>query len=448
MNHEDKKKKLEALGVETLAKALLDLSLHDERADELMERLMSTPDEIIKSFKAKLSGLKRSRRFIPWGESAGFAKELIFMLEDLQAGVRDPCKGAKLVADFYEIDRSCFERCDDSSGHVGDVFRYEAAAAFSGYACHCEDKDWLAKLLVDLNSNDEYDVRIHLIERASEFLPETSIREMAATLDGLACREPEQYRRRHWLHCVETLAMQMQDAEMFEKARLASYEKVSTATSIDIAKAYLAAGKASISLGWLDRISPDEKFMAEERDQLLLEIYLVLGNHEGEREVAWRIFKRSRNDSSFKTLLKVIGEDQRDVILEREVQEILQPGEFSYTDAEFLISTGRINETEEYVLQRSEQINGDFYQWLIPVVEVLESSAKWLGATVIYRALLDSILRRARTKTYPYGVKYLKTLGRISANITDWKSIENHVEYFERLRQNHGKKTSFWKGFA
>ncbi len=445
---EDKRKKLEALGPEKLATALFDLSLHDARAGDVVERLISTPDDIVKSFKSKLSGLKRSRRFIPWGDSAQFAKELRFVLKDLQESVRDPCLGAKLVADFCETDQASIERCDDSSGHVGDVYQYDAAEAFSAYAIHCDDKALLVKLLLDLNKNDEFGIRVALIDRAQEFLSEALIRDLVISLEELSERETEPYRRRHWLHCVESLAMQIRDPGMFEKARLASHEKISTSTCIDIAQAYVAAGNAAVALNWLEQVSQDERFMADNRERLLLEVYGMLGNIEGQREVAWRIFKAGRSAPSFKTLLEVVGEEQKDVIIDHEVSEILNAGQFSYSDAQFLIQMERMNEAERYVLDRSDQINGDHYHWLVPMAEDMAASAKWLGATILYRALLDSILRRAKTKTYPHGAKYLHKLQRISEQVTDWGAIGNHKKYYDSLRMNHGKKTSFWRAVS
>ena len=44
---------------------------------------------------------------------------------NLREGVTTPEMGVQLVAAFYECDRSVFERCDDSSGMIGDVFRSE-----------------------------------------------------------------------------------------------------------------------------------------------------------------------------------------------------------------------------------------------------------------------------------------------------------------------------------
>lgn len=82
------------LGAETLADTLLNLCQTSPEADNVVKRLLATPTENIKRFKAKLAGLKRGRRFIDWNDAADFAAELKQLLDDLEAGVQDPYLGA------------------------------------------------------------------------------------------------------------------------------------------------------------------------------------------------------------------------------------------------------------------------------------------------------------------------------------------------------------------
>ncbi len=108
-----RKQKLIDLGADTLADALLNLAVHSDEADDLIEQLIATHRENIQRFKKKLSGLKRRKRFIGWRESASFARGLEMLLQDLKAGVHDPITGIELVAAFYEADNTIFEMCDD-----------------------------------------------------------------------------------------------------------------------------------------------------------------------------------------------------------------------------------------------------------------------------------------------------------------------------------------------
>lgn len=84
---ETRKQKLIDLGADALADALLDLAVHSEEADDLIEQLLATPKENIQRFKEKLSGLKHSGRFVDWRGAAGFAWELEMLLQDVKAGV-------------------------------------------------------------------------------------------------------------------------------------------------------------------------------------------------------------------------------------------------------------------------------------------------------------------------------------------------------------------------
>ena len=443
----NRKQRFIGLGAEALADALQKLAGQDEAANDLVERMIAAPKENIKRFKAKLSGLKRMRRFIRWGESAGFARELEAILEDLKAGVEDARTGAELVAAFYETDKGTLGNCDDSSGHVGDVFRYDARKLFVSFASRCDDKEWLADIVFKLNMEDDYGVRDSLIDCAVEYLPEPAICTLIDRFQIAAGKETDEYRKRHWLSLVGSLARQIKDALLFEKTRIASWGKLSTAACVDIARVYLESSDALTALSWLERIPEKDTFQADERDKLLLEIHGRLGNLGKQAEVAWRIFRRHRSADSLAELLAVIGEDQKEQVIFSESKLIHKNRTLSYSDAAFLIEMGRMDEAETYLLDRIDQLNGDFYGSLLPLAEAMEADGRPLPATVLYRALLDSILRRAQTKTYQHGVRYLKKLDRLAMSVPDWRDIETHSAYLEMLRQVHGRKLSFWSRY-
>ncbi|HID02671.1 MAG TPA: hypothetical protein EYP18_05630, partial [Desulfobacterales bacterium] len=210
-----RKQKLTELGVESLADALLELAIQSDAADDMVDRLIATPQENTVRFREKLSSLKQSRYFIDWRESLSFSRELEALLQDLKAGVDDPLTGVELVSAFYETDSRIFENCDDSSGHVGEVYQYDAKELFVEYASHCEDKVKVADIILKLQENDDYGVRDTLIDCASDCLPETAIRSMITKLQKLVENEEDEYRKRHNLRLIESLARQIKDPELF-----------------------------------------------------------------------------------------------------------------------------------------------------------------------------------------------------------------------------------------
>jgi hypothetical protein len=442
---ESLKQKLIDLGAEALANALLNLAVHSDEADELIEQLIATPKENVQRFKKKLSGLKQSRRFIDWRGAAGFARELELLLQDLKSGVDDPFMGVELVAAFYEADNSIFEMCDDSSGYIGDVFRYDAKELFVDYATRCEEKGKIADIILRINQNDNYGIRDTLIDCAGECLPEEVIRTMITTLQKWA--DKDEYGKRHHLMLIESLARQIKDAKLFEKTRIASWGKLSTAALIDIARVYLESGDVETAHSWLKKIPEGETFQAAERDKLLEKIYHKQGDSEKLTELLYQNFRSYHSNVTLQALLDVIGHNKRDIVLNDEVEQILKFDSLRESDAEFLVAVGKIDEAEEYLLERADQLDGNLYGNLLSLVKAMESENRHLVTSLMYRSLLISILERGYAKAYPHGIRYLKKLDKLAASIVDWKDFNNHEAFKEQIIQAHGRKRSFWSKY-
>jgi len=440
------RRRLIQLGPERLADMLIELAARSDEADDVVKRMTAGPSENVKRYKSKLAGLKRASRFIDWRGASDFARELERMLADLKAGVDDPRVGVEMVAAFFEADQYIFEQCDDSSGSVGDVFRATACDLFVHYASRCADKAWLVDKLMELYAEDEYDVRDVVLDAANQFLPEESLRDLADRLWQRSQQERQDtYQARHWLLVLESIARQMKDAALYEKAQRAARPELSTAAQIDIARVYLESGDPKTALSWLERVQ-GESFRSSDRDDLLLAVYRELGDTNKAAEVAWRIFRNHRSKESLKALLSIIGDSERERVVDDEVSAILKAEEFSHADADFLIDLDRIDDAEAYLLSHANEFDGDYYTGLLPLAESMEKNGQWLAASLIYRALLDSILARAVSKYYHHGIRYLKKLDSLAASVQDWRSFQDHESYKAELLQTHGRKTSFWAG--
>jgi hypothetical protein len=442
------RQKLIDLGADALADALLDLAVHSDEADDLIEQLIATPKENVQRFKKKLSGLKHSRRFIDWRESASFSRELEMLLQDLKAGVDDSLTGVELVAAFYEADKTIFEMCDDSSGDIGDVFRYDAKELFVEYAARCADKEKIADIILKVNQKDNYGIRDTLIDCAGECLPEEVIRPMIGTLQKWADKEKNEYGKHHHLMLIESLARQIKDAKLFEETRIASWGELSTAALVDIARVYLESGDVGTAHSWLKKIPEDETFQAYERDKLLEEIYHKQGDSEKLTELLYQNFRSYHSTDTLQALLDVIGHDNRDDVISDEARQILKTDRLRESDAEFLIAIGKIDEAEKYLLKRADQLDGNHYGSLLALAKAMESENRHLVTSLVYRSLLVSILERGYTKAYPHGIRYLKKLDKLATRIADWKKFNNHKVFKEQIVQAHGRKRSFWSKYG
>jgi hypothetical protein len=131
-------------------------------------------------------------------------------------------------------------------------------------------------------------------------------------------------------------------------------------------------------------------------------------------------------------------------VISGETELILKGEELSYSDAAFMIAMGRMDEAESYLLSKADQLEGDFYGSLLPLGKAMEEDSRQRAATVVYRALLDSILERGQTKAYSHGSRYLRKLDRLAEAVDDWGEIDSHAHYVAELRQKHRRKHSFW----
>lgn len=306
----DRREKLTALGAEALADALLELAERVEVVDDLVERLIATPEENIERYNTKLADLKHRHYFISWKESAAFAHELEMLLADLASGVDDPRIGVELVAAFYRADRDIFEQCDDSGGIIGNVFQYDAKELFVSYASGCPDKQWLGRLVYDLCRKDDYGVRDTLVGCAGQYLPESEIRHLIERFQAALEGRGEDFRKCHGLRCIQSLARQVKDALLFEQTRLASSDTLTSAACVDIARVHLECGDARKALSWLQQVPEDDRHHdRHDQDRLLLAVYETPGDKDKQKDVAWRIFRRYRSARALPELLSVIGQD-------------------------------------------------------------------------------------------------------------------------------------------
>ncbi|HLY56476.1 MAG TPA: hypothetical protein VKS60_13020, partial [Stellaceae bacterium] len=83
------------------------------------------------------------------------------------------------------------------------------------------------------------------------------------------------------------------------------------------------------------------------------------------------------------------------------------------------------------------------YGALVPAAEALEEEFP-LAATILYRALLDDILARAKSPAYAHGARYLARLRELSDRISGEPGLTSHPDYVIGLRKKHGRKLGFW----
>ena len=134
----------------------------------------------------------------------------------------------------------------------------------------------------------------------------------------------------------------------------------------------------------MEKIPQTENYQREKQDELLLNIYGRLGVIAKQREVARRSFRLQRSRRLFEQWLVIAGQNQHSALLAEEIQNILNTPFLSLTDAAFLSDMEQYDAAESYLQARAEQLDGDLYQYLLPLAETFESLARPLTASLLY----------------------------------------------------------------
>lgn len=445
---DDTRARLIAVGVEALADALMDLaSRHDDAAD-MLQRLLASPKENLAGFRSGLEDLAsqaRRGRFVEWRQVSEYAMEVADVLLDLEAAEPDPSTGIECVADFFEAFEPIIEACDDSSGQVSDVFRGDAADHFVGYAKRCEDNELVEETVFRLCKEDGYGLTDELVRRAPEYLPKEGLLRLTDRFKEAAQAEPEEGKRWPFLYPLETLAGHLGEPDLVVWCKQMRSNRLTEADYIDIGEAYLKAGNAEQALEWLRKTSPRNSFEEMRHESLMMAALEQTGDLAGATEIAWRCFRQHRSGEELATLLTYIGEGERERAIDEAWKLIQDSPTLRISDLEFLVEHGRLPGAASQLVVRSGELDGSYYMSLTPLAEAFEAAAQPLAASLVYRALLDSILARGYTKAYRYGARYFAALGRLAESVDNWQGKAAHDKYVAGIREKHGRKWSFWK---
>lgn len=406
--------------------------------------MTNSDTQAVKDFKKAVTAAKNRRDMFWRSQAPELALMLTEELEQLKKAVKDPQVGAEALIDFYKRDAEIFEKCDDSFGNVGDIFRITAVEMFADYASRCTDKDKIADQVLLLQEDSNYGVRDILIDKASCFLDKRGIERLIDIIERKVPTGQDIISQRPWLFMIESLARQIKDGALFERTRERNWQGLNSRAYIEIAKVYFFSGDASTAYDRLQKAAECGARDDYDYTELFREVCRALGKTEEVSRVSWDIFHRHRCLDTLNELISQIGEDKRAETIYKEVDLIMEAKELSITDAQFLLDVGEGQGAQDYIMARREQLDGEQYYHLPPLAENLEAKGLYFAAVVIYRALLEANLAKALSKYYSHGVRYLLRLDALADHIADWRGIEPHAGYVQKIRQQHGRKSAFW----
>ncbi len=228
--------------------------------------------------------------------------------------------------------------------------------------------------------------------------------------------------------------------------------------TLDIAERLTAAGRHPEALDWLRRpagpsikrlrmedyhagLAPRD-YQADRRLPLELRVLEALGERAEARALRWKSFQETLDPEMLREHLAHLPDFEDVDALDAAFAHALG-SPLIYAALGFLVAWPRLDLAARLVVERRAQWDGRHYEILAAAAEALESRQP-LAATILYRALIDSILARGQSPAYPHAARYYAELEALSPREEANWPIDPARTYRVGLRQRHGRKHGFW----
>lgn len=187
-------------------------------------------------------------------------------------------------------------------------------------------------------------------------------------------------------------------------------------------------------------------FDSRERERVRLEIRILeaMGNRDAAQVLRWKSFEAILDAAMLRDYVAHLPDFEEFEALDRAFAHAAR-FPHRYAALAFFLSWPRLDLAAKLVLEHRDAWDGRHYDVLAPAAETLEGTEPRAAAVLLYRVLIDDILKRARSPAYGHAARYLARLDAIAAEREPLlPQLPGHEAYRAGLRQAHGRKTGFW----
>ena len=453
------KDNLKALGADRLADLLFELAGQDTALTRKLRMALTAvhaKDKLGKEIEKRLRTIQRSRGFLPWDRIRALAAELDTLRQSILGDVASADVGQAISAMrlLVEIAPSVYERSDDSSGYLSDVFR-EAASDLGVLWGRQANRDPAIVVtdLLTLLDDDGYGTCDRLLAACGTALGETGAAMLRTMLlarlrDLPASKGNSDYHtdiaRMQVIRHLRDLADAMGDVDAYSEA--VSLSDRQYAYTGDVARRLLDKGRAREALDWLDRETEENSRFYKENDDLRIEAYEAVGDRDKAQALRWNVFRERLSLPHWKAYQRHLSDYDA---IDAEEQALNHIRNFPNRSAALssLLEWPALDEAARLVRHHTAELDGRDYGTLRPAAERL-SEAYPNEATLLYRLLVEAVLDRALSRYYAYAAKDLASCLRLAPMLTMAEGMESHEMFMTRLKTAHKRKLGFWSLIA
>jgi hypothetical protein len=463
---------LEALGARRLAELLIEISSGDAAAKRRLRLALAgakSPAEASREIRKRLAAISRSRTFVDWQNRRPLVDDLETQRRAIvdHVGTADPIEALDLMWGFIGIASSVFERCDDSSGTVIGIFHEgvndlgRLAEAAQRDPVELADRTYQA--LLD-NRYGQFDHLIAALGGALGSAGLEHLKQRFVALSKAPIKKPRDDERRkigwsssgpiyedeiesrHRASVIHLALRDIADAQGDVDAFIAQYDvrtRKVPKIAAEISRRLLGAGRPEEALRIVDAAEHGRSSWPEfEWEDARIDTLDALSRGEDAQAARWSCFDRFLSERHLREHLKRLP-DFDDMEAETKALDYVEGHKDFLRAVWFLTSWPAHDRAAKLILQRPQDLDGNRYEILTPVAEVLAGKHS-LAAMLALRAMIEFTLDHARSGRYKHAARHLLECASLAANVAEFRRHETHEAFVARIRSNHGKKTSFW----
>ncbi|SNR44915.1 DUF6880 family protein [Puniceibacterium sediminis] len=465
-------KNLETLGAARLAELVIEISTGSAVAKRRLRLELAgaqSPKEAAREVARRLTSIARARSFVNWKNRKPLVTDLESQLRAIKEQIArdDPAEGLALLWRFMQVATPLFERCDDSSGIVIEVF-HDACVLLGEIALAAgTPPEALADTAIDALRDNGYGQYDGLIAILTPALGEVGLAHLKQRIETMAATPVPVPPKGEWeavgyggggatyAHQMEERSRQsmvgmalkdIADAMGDVDAFIAQYDPKTRKVpkiAAEIAARLLAAGRAEDALGFIERAEVDnDRWVPRELQDTRLEVLEALDRKDEAQAFRWSCFESTLNSEYLRDFLKRLP-DFEDIEAEERAMDHAAAHSRVTPALGFFLDWPSPDRAARLLIDRHAEINGDHYEFLVPAAEAT-SERHPLAATLALRAMIDFTLLKARSKRYGYAAQHLAECAALADRIEDFDELETHVAYLARLKSEHGRKYGFW----
>ncbi len=470
-------KNLQALGVERLADLLIEISTGNAAAKRQLRLELAGengPAEVAREVKKRLSTIARSTSFVDWHRHRALVSDLQTQRKAIAEtiGPSDPGEAVELLWRFIELAPGLYDRADDSSGAIGDVFR-DAVVDLGVVATNAkaDPESLAARVFGALCANDyaQYDgliealapalgerglsaLKARFLEWQAEPMPQKAAekdrRKIGYSTSGAIYAD--EFEAQNKSLTIGVALQQIADAEGDVDAYIAQQSVAAKGVprvAADIARRLLDAGRAAEALAATDAVDRERHFGGynpyhPEWEEARLAALEALGRKDEAQAFRWSLFETRLSVERLREYIRRLP-DFDDIDAERKAFALALDHPQSYQALSFFLRWPDLLNAADLVLREDRIWNGDFYHLLTPASEAL-ADAHPLAATKLLRAMIEFALDEARSKRYRHAARHLVECKRLADKIQDFGDMVTHDDFVAAIKEKHGRKSAFW----